>query len=66
MPFVSSASSDYKWQVRIFFFGSSECYFQYRILQNYKKAFHYRRSQSAGTVEPLLYDHPQNHIGVVV
>ena len=20
----------------------------------------------AGTVEPLLYDHPQNHIGVVV
>ena len=22
--------------------------------------------QLAGTVEPLLYDHPQNHIGVVV
>ena len=21
---------------------------------------------SGGTVEPLLYDHPQNHIGVVV
>ena len=21
---------------------------------------------SASTVEPLLYDHPQNHIGVVV
>ena len=25
-----------------------------------------RSSGNGGTVEPLLYDHPQNHIGVVV
>ena len=24
------------------------------------------RNSVRGTVEPLLYDHPQNHIGVVV
>ena len=26
----------------------------------------YRVWAANGTVEPLLYDHPQNHIGVVV
>ena len=25
-----------------------------------------RNVHNSGTVEPLLYDHPQNHIGVVV
>ena len=36
------------------------------VEQNISKSLFTKNNHFVSTVEPLLYDHPQNHIGVVV